>query len=354
MVSPRDAPRPFSRLVFALLLMFVNLTLFVSTASAQELLLNRSFEAPVVTANGNNFFATMPNWTTTVSGAAQPLPVNLIKPTTTYGGGPTATPTGGGTQYFDVNSRAGIIQQSVTLSSAGMVDYSIYFSTRDGATSVPGLTINVRDSTNAIVSTVVGAFTAADPLYSWKQIGLSSVPLPAGTYIFEVVVPDLANVDLASFVYKPPLQLTKTSVVISDPVNNTTNPKFIPGAIVEYTLGVTNPATSTYTVAGNTIFLVDKTPPNLELSLATIAPGSGPASFSTTSALTTYTFTSLTDTADGIDFAYDATGTIWTNVPTAAAITNGYDPLITFIRLKLGGTMPAGASFSFKIRYRLK
>ena len=323
-------------------------------AFAQELLQNRSFENPTGGFNGNNFFATLPNWTTTFTGAAQPLPVNIIKAFPTYAGGPVVTPTGGGAQYFDVNGRAGTILQTVTLPAAGMVDYSVYYSTREGLRDLAGLTINIRNAANTVVSTVTGAFTTADPLYSWKLVGSSNVPLPAGSYTIEILVPDFANVDLASFVYKPPLQLSKTSVIISDPVNNTVNPKAIPGAIVEYTLTVTNPTTSTYSVTGNTIFVVDKTPAGLEFGLATITPGTGPASFATTNALTTYTFTSLASTTDGLDFAYDATGTIWTNSPSAGAITNGYDPLITFIRLKVGGSMPAGASFNFRIRYRLK
>jgi uncharacterized repeat protein (TIGR01451 family) len=36
------------------------------------------------------------------------------------------------------------------------------------------------------------------------------------------------------------LSVTKTSKIISDPVNNTTNPKMIPGAVVEYCIAVSN------------------------------------------------------------------------------------------------------------------
>ena len=38
--------------------------------------------------------------------------------------------------------------------------------------------------------------------------------------------------------------LTKTSVVISDPINGTDNPKAIPGAVVEYTITLTNTGTA--------------------------------------------------------------------------------------------------------------
>jgi len=40
------------------------------------------------------------------------------------------------------------------------------------------------------------------------------------------------------------LSVTKTSRIISDPVNNTTNPKMIPGAVVEYCIAVSNAAGS--------------------------------------------------------------------------------------------------------------
>jgi uncharacterized repeat protein (TIGR01451 family) len=40
------------------------------------------------------------------------------------------------------------------------------------------------------------------------------------------------------------LTVTKTSTIISDPVNNSTNPKMIPGAVVEYCIAVSNAAGS--------------------------------------------------------------------------------------------------------------
>ncbi|MDT0506940.1 hypothetical protein [Novosphingobium sp. MMS21-SN21R] len=40
------------------------------------------------------------------------------------------------------------------------------------------------------------------------------------------------------------LSVAKTSRIVSDPVNGTTNPKFIPGAVVEYCIAVTNAAGS--------------------------------------------------------------------------------------------------------------
>ncbi|MFY7835721.1 MAG: hypothetical protein ACOVQ0_05510 [Novosphingobium sp.] len=49
------------------------------------------------------------------------------------------------------------------------------------------------------------------------------------------------------------LTVAKTSRIVSDPVNNTTNPKMIPGAVVEYCIAVTNAAgaSSASTIAVN-------------------------------------------------------------------------------------------------------
>jgi len=59
------------------------------------------------------------------------------------------------------------------------------------------------------------------------------------------------------------LEVTKTSSVVSDPINGTTNPKAIPGAIIEYEITVENTGTSSATsvtvtdsVPANTVFVV--------------------------------------------------------------------------------------------------
>ncbi len=54
------------------------------------------------------------------------------------------------------------------------------------------------------------------------------------------------------------LTVAKTSVVVSDPFNNTTNPKAIPGAVVEYAINVTNSAAT----AANGVVVTDPIPAN--------------------------------------------------------------------------------------------
>jgi hypothetical protein len=317
---------------------------------AQEMLQNRSFESPVVPNNGNNFYTTIPNWTVT-PGTAQAQPVNLIRPWSGYAGNPTATPTGGGTQYFDINATFGTVRQTVTLASAGMIDFSGWFSVRDNQQALSGLTINIRNSSNTIIRTASTSFLASDPIGLWKQISVSNFPIAAGTYTFEIVLPNEANCDLMSMVFKPAVAITKTSSARSDPFNGTTNPKLIPGGVAEYAILVSNPAT--YTVSSNTIAIVDATPANSSLVVTNISgAGSGPVSFtqgSPSSALT-YTFTSLASTTDDLEFSNNG-GATWTYTPVANA--DGVDPTVTHIRIRPKGTMAAGSSFTLRARYRV-
>ncbi|MCX7058624.1 MAG: hypothetical protein NTZ79_15970, partial [Proteobacteria bacterium] len=59
------------------------------------------------------------------------------------------------------------------------------------------------------------------------------------------VTTSLRTTDSGYTVSAPTLTVTKAEVVISDPVNGTTNPKAIPGAVVEYTLTIVNTGATT-------------------------------------------------------------------------------------------------------------
>lgn len=317
---------------------------------AQELLSNRSFETPVAPLNGNNFYTTIPNWTVINVAPAQVQPFNVIKPWAGYASNPTSTPTGGGAQYFDVNSAAGTLRQTVTVSAPGMVDFSGWFSVRDSQQALTGLTINVRDSGGALLGTGTTSFTASDPIGLWKQVSGVNVPVSPGTYIFEVVIPDPANFDLASLVFKPTLTLSKSSSPVSDASNGTTNPKLIPGGIVEYLITASSPAA--YSVTSNSLVLTDSTPTNTELVVSDIgSAGSGPLSFSPGASGLTYTFATLGSAADNIDFSNN-NGATWTYAPTANG--NGTDPNVTTIRVRPQGTMAAGSTIGLRVRYRIK
>ena len=318
--------------------------------AAQELLSNRSFESPVTPSNGNNFYTSIPSWTVINVTPATATPWNIIRPFAGYANNPTATPTGGAVQYLDINGAAGTIRQSVTISSQGMVDISGWFSVRDFSQALSGLTINVRDPGGNVVGTVSTSFIASDPIGLWKLASTANIPVAPGTYIFEVVIPDFANFDLASMVFKPAPTLVKSGVPWSDPVNGVLNPKLIPGGIAEYTISITTPAD--YSASNNTTVVTDTTPVNSEFIVADIGgAGSGPAAFSPGSSTLTYGFTNLSSATDNIDFSNNG-GASWGYVPVADA--NGADQSVTTVRLRPQGAMAAGATAALRLRYRIK
>ena len=331
---------------------FVLLSLAAAApAAGQEMLANGNFEAPVVPADGNNFYATIPNWTV-VADTGNPQPVNLIRPTAAYAGNPSAPPSGGGTQYFDVNASSGTVRQTVTLPGAGMVDIGAWFSVRDNQQDLTGCIVNIRNSANAVVATITTSFVAADPIGLWKRASANNVPLAAGSYTFEIVLPNPANLDLATMVFKPPLNIAKVSAPLSDPVNGATNPKLIPGAFTQYTIAVSSPPA--YSATNNSITIVDPTPAGTDMAVNDFGgTGSGPAAFvqGSPSSTLTYSYAGLASQTDDIDFSNNG-GAAWTYVPVANA--SGVDPAVTHVRLQPKGSMAAFSSFSFRLRYRVR
>lgn len=133
----------------------------------------------------------------------------------------------------------------------------------------------------------------------------------------------------------PSITLLKTVAVYSDPVNLLVNPKFIPGAVAQYTVIASNaggPADN------NSTFITDQVPANTALYVNDIGgAGSGPVLFTqgATSSTLTYTFTALGNMADDVSFSNDG-GATWTAVPTADAF--GCDATITHLRVNPNGT----------------
>ena len=318
-------------------------------AYAQEMLQNRSFETPVGGANGNNLFTTIPNWTAINVTPAQAQPFNIVRPWFLYAQGPTSTPSGGGAQYLDIAGAGGAVRQTVTISASGMIDFSAWFSLRNFPQALTG-TINILDSGGSVIASDSVSFSIFDLLTQWKQAGSANLPVAAGTYTIELVLPDAMNVDLASLVFKPALALTKTDALVSDPINGTTNPKHIPGSVTEYTIAATTP--SSYSVTANTVLISDPTPPNADLVVTDIGgAGSGPAAFAPGSSGLTYIFASAASTTDDIEFSNNG-GSSWAYAPSADA--NGVDPNVTTVRLRPKGAMATASTATFRIRYRLR
>lgn len=156
----------------------------------------------------------------------------------------------------------------------------------------------------------------------------------------------------------PILNLLKQVSVLSDPVNNTSNPKAIPGAQITYVIRITNIGPGT--VDAGSIFLNDgPLPANVDLYVGTGGPATPLAGFAwqngtPVSGLTGCTFGSKNNGSDCVDFSTN--GTDWTHIPTPDA--DGYDPAIRHLRFRPTGPFNATgggnpwAEFSFRVRVR--
>jgi hypothetical protein len=151
----------------------------------------------------------------------------------------------------------------------------------------------------------------------------------------------------------PSITALKSVAIYSDPVNGTTNPKFIPGAIAQYSIIAIN---SGGPADNNSTLIADPVPANTALYVNDIGGvGSGPLLFTQGSSSSTlaYTFTSLNSPTDNLDFSNDG-GATWTYSPTAAA--NGCDSAVTNIRVKPQGTFYGSAvapNPSFQLIFRV-
>ncbi|MCA0977836.1 DUF11 domain-containing protein [Qipengyuania flava] len=147
------------------------------------------------------------------------------------------------------------------------------------------------------------------------------------------------------------LNVTKVSHVVSDPVNGATNPKAIPGALVEYLISVTN--TGKEATDPNSLIVRDNTPVDAKMCLTTFAGNSGPILFSAGSPSSglNYSFTALNDSSDHLDFSSDG-GASWAYTPSPDA--DGCDAAITHFRLRPTGAFAASSTFTARVRFIVK
>ena len=154
----------------------------------------------------------------------------------------------------------------------------------------------------------------------------------------------------------PSFTVAKTVLLVSDPVNGTTLPKAIPGAVVSYSVQVTNSGAGT--ADNDTTLVVDPIPANTRLFVGDLGgAGSGPIAFvnGTPSSGLTYTFTSLANGADDVSFSNTGC-TPFTNY-TPVPDVNGFDAAVTCIRINPKGVFAAasgGNNPNFEARFRVR
>lgn len=147
--------------------------------------------------------------------------------------------------------------------------------------------------------------------------------------------------------------LEKLSRVVSDGVTNTTNPKSIPGSIIEYTIRVTN--ASVGPLDAESVVVRDSLPAEMRLQLGTPADPMQLVQGPTPSGLS-LDFVSLADPGDDIAFSNDGGASFVTPAVDGA----GFDattPRINFIEVRPSGTFAGsggGAAPSFELRFQMR
>lgn len=111
------------------------------------------------------------------------------------------------------------------------------------------------------------------------------------------------------------ITVTKSSTVISDPVNNTSNPKAIPGAVIEYCISVINASIST---AASNVVVSDGIPVNTTYVAGSIFTGG--------SSCASGSGTSVTDAVDAEgppsgDYSASAVHATVPSVPASSTVT---------------------------------
>lgn len=146
----------------------------------------------------------------------------------------------------------------------------------------------------------------------------------------------------------PNLLVTKSVQTVSDPINGSSNPKAIPGAVMLYTIDVSNQGPGT--VDNNTLLIEDAVPPNSDLFVGT--GGGDPIVFADGAVASGLTY----NYAASVSFSNQAGGGPPYSYPPNPG-PDGFDPAITGYRVNPGGVMNAasgGNTPSFSVLFRTR
>ena len=190
-------------------------------------------------------------------------------------------------------------------------------------------------------TTILGNYTAALACTNATTGSATVLPTAVGGAIIlrpgDTITCSITNTRRAVAV----LVIDKTSAVISDPVNGTTNPKLIPGAIVEYIVDVRNVGAGP--VDASSIVILDMMPAEMAFATGT------PVTFTngtTTSGLNAFSAATM------VTYSSASGGT----APYTYTPTGSFDANVRGIRIAPTGTMAAATSAtaqpSFTIRFR--
>jgi len=196
---------------------------------------------------------------------------NISEETTTVITLPTAVP---GLQFriFDVDFANNDFADKITVTG-----------TYDGASVTPTLTNGISNyvTGNIAIGDAGATNTTADgTIWVTFTNPVDTVTIRYGNHTTAPANPDGQAASIADITFCGPettLSVTKLSQVISDPINNTTNPKAIPGATMEYCILISNSGSAN----AESITATDVIPANVTYTAASMNSGSNCASAST-------------------------------------------------------------------------
>jgi hypothetical protein len=278
------------------------------------------------------------------TGSSTPLPSGVV--TTSYNFGPLQFGDAIRCTFTNIPFPHVTLQKSLGAGGRRFNSDQFVMNIMTGATSIASTTTTGSGSTITNGVTTQAQVTAGTP-YSFSESASGSTNLsqygaamlcsnastgsitPLVTTVPGTITPAMGDVITCTITNtKTPananLTVAKYATLVSDPVNNNINPKMIPGAIVRYSITITN--TGTLPVDASSITVVDPLPTAVVYDAASLVTFSNGTPTSGLSAFNPSTMVSFSSQPSG--------GAPFTYVPIA-----GYDPNVKGIRIVPSGTM---------------
>lgn len=315
----------------------------LSSSAAIPLTLNQTMAAGSV--NSLSHYRSALTCTNTATGSSTPLPTNVV--TTAYNFGSlqfgdavqctfteTPYPHLTLTKALAASGRQFSGDQFTLTIAQGATVVGTTTTTGSGATVSNGSTPQVQLSAGTAYSlseaaagtTTLGQYTAT---MNCTNAAASSTPLPTSPggsvtpQMGDVIACVITNTKRGS---NATLAIAKSSTLVSDPVNGTTNPKAIPGAVVRYSFTVQNSGPTA--TDSNSVFIVDSLP--AQISVGTAA---SPV-FTQGSPTSALSFSAASDIRYSNAATAPASFAACTYSPVAT-----YDPAVRYVCLRPQGSM---------------
>jgi uncharacterized repeat protein (TIGR01451 family) len=175
---------------------------------------------------------------------------------------------GAGGRLFDTDQFTMRIQHGAT-TTATTTTTGTGSTVSTGATALTQVTAGTAYSFSETVAgtTVMAQYTPTMACTNGAATSSTVLPTAPGGSVTpqlgDVITCTITNTKRAANVT---LAFAKTSDLVSDPINNASNPKMIPGAIVRYSISVSN--SGSLTVTNNSVFIVDTLPGSISVGTA--------------------------------------------------------------------------------------